>query len=98
MVIELVSLRIRGNVIEADFVRAAETATRFLSSCTGFIRRRLAKSDAGDWVDYVEWHSLDDALAAAKQFTQAPETRDFHAAIEPGSVTMRHLTTYSAAN
>jgi hypothetical protein len=32
MVIELVSLRIRGNVIEADFVRAAETATRFLSS------------------------------------------------------------------
>jgi hypothetical protein len=98
MIIELVLLKIRSNVSELDFLRAAEAATLFLSECDGFIRRRLAESDDGDWVDYIEWQALDDALAAAKRFNQAPETREFNDAIEPGSVVMRHLVTRHLMN
>ena len=98
MVIELVSLKVKENIKESDFLRAAEASNIFLSGCTGFVRRRLAKSEAGDWVDYVEWQSLGDALSAAQRFSQAPETRDFNSAIEPGSVVMRHLTIRSTAN
>jgi hypothetical protein len=69
-----------------------------LSECDGFIRRRLAKSDDGEWVDCIEWQSPDYALAAAKRFNEAHETREFNDAIEPGSVVMRHLVTRHLVN
>jgi len=98
VVIELVSLKLKAGVEESDFLRAAEDVTVFLSQCAGFIRRRLAKSDGEDWIDYVEWRTLPDALSAAKRFNQVPDTQQFNAAIEPGSVVMRHLTVHSAVN
>jgi hypothetical protein len=97
MVIELVSLRCRPSA-EEGFVHAAAGATAFLRTCQGFVRRRLAKGEDGAWVDYVEWESMEDALAAAAQFNQVPETRAFNAAIEPGSVVMRHLAVHAAAD
>jgi heme-degrading monooxygenase HmoA len=98
MVIELASLRVKHAVNDAEFGRAADRATAFLSGCQGFIRRRLAKSETGDWVDYVEWESRKDALSAAARFNHVPESRSFNEAIEPGSVMMRHLVVHSAVN
>jgi hypothetical protein len=98
MVIELVSLRLVPSESDESFVRAAEAATAFLRTCQGFLRRRLARGEDGSWVDYVEWDSMQDALSAARQFNHAPETQAFNAAIEAGSVLMRHLTVYAAAD
>jgi hypothetical protein len=98
MVIELVSLRVRPTVSDADFVCAADSATTFLSSCPGFVRRRLAKDDVDAWVDYIEWRTREDAVAAAKRFNRAPETRAFSEAIEPGSVVTHHLSVHAAVN
>jgi hypothetical protein len=98
VVIELVSFATRDDVSEVGFVRVAESANALLRGCAGFIRRRLAKSDAKEWVDDVDWQTVDDALAAARRFNDAPETRAFNTAIRPGSVVMRHLTAHVVAN
>jgi hypothetical protein len=98
MVIELVTLRVKPTVSDAELARAAGAAMLFLSSCRGFVRRRLAKSETGDWVDYVEWETREDALAAAEQFNHVPQTRAFNEAVELGSVVVRHLIVYSSAN
>jgi heme-degrading monooxygenase HmoA len=92
MVIELVVFRIRRDIAEADFLRAASATSTFLSRCEGFIRRRLAKSDTDEWIDYVEWRSMADALTAARGFRESSETRAFNDAIEAGVTVVRHLT------
>lgn len=95
-VIELVNLRIRPEVGEADFLTAAEAANGFLKTCPGFVRRRLARHEDGSWIDCVEWASMDAALKAADLFNGREETRAFNAAIAPGSVTMRHFNVLCA--
>lgn len=96
MVIELVTLRSKPGIADGDFLRASNATTKFLLRCKGFLRRRLARSDAGEWLDYLEWESLEDANAAAAQFNRAPETREFNDAIEADSVSMQILTVLSA--
>lgn len=96
MIIELVTLRPKPGIAESDFLRASEATTKFLLRCKGFLRRRLARSEAGEWLDYLEWESLEDAKAAAAQFNRVPETREFNNAIEAQSVFMRILTVLSA--
>ena len=97
MVVEVVLFRLEHNTSEADFLRAADLTNKFLSCCKGFIRRRLGESDDG-WIDYVEWQSMADALAAAKQFNESPDTKHFNELIEPGSTVVRHLTVRSEVN
>jgi len=90
VVIELVLLRVRHSVSDEAFLAAAASANDVLTRCRGFLRRRLAKEEHGQWVDYVEWETLPDALAAAEAFSADAAAQPFNAAIEPGSVTMRH--------
>jgi hypothetical protein len=90
-VIELVLFRTRPEVTEDAFLAVADGATRFLEGCHGFVRRRLARDADGQWADQVEWRSMADALAAADKFNDDPATQPFVAAIEPSSVTLRHL-------
>ena len=98
MVIELVTFKTREGVQESDFARAAESADKFLLTCKGFRQRRLANRNGCEWLDYVEWDSMQDALDAANAFGKVPETSEFNAAIDPGSVIMRHFEIRSAAS
>jgi heme-degrading monooxygenase HmoA len=98
MVIEVVVFRIRRDVAEPEFLRAAAATNTFLCGCEGFVRRRLARTDDDEWVDYVEWRTMADALVAAKRFADSPDTHRFTAAIDAGSVALRHLTVCVIAN
>jgi len=91
-VIELVLLKTKSGLSDDAFLATVAATTEFLKSCKGFICRRLAKGEEGQWLDYLEWTSMDDALAAAKAFNASPVTKAFNEAIDPASVIMRHLT------
>ncbi len=91
-VIELVLLKIKSGLSDEIFLSRAAATTEFLKSCRGFICRRLAKGQEDQWLDYLEWASMDDALAAAKAFSTSGMTKAFNDSIDPASVTMRHLT------
>lgn len=95
-VIEQVLLRVRPELSDDAFLAAAEAANAFLKGCKGFVRRRLAKAADGQWLDEVEWRSMEEALAAAKAFNASPTTKAFNEAIAPGSVVMRHFTIRAA--
>jgi Response regulator containing CheY-like receiver domain and AraC-type DNA-binding domain len=97
-VIELVSLRLREGVAEAEFLDAVEAATAFLKSCPGFIRRRLAKGAEDEWVDYLEWETRDAARAAASLGRSASGMRAFLRAIDDRSLDRRKLTVHSVVN
>ena len=72
MVVEMVLMKLRTGVSEPAFLWAAEGTTAFLQACPGFIRRRLAKDAYGQWVDYLEWETMDAARQAAERFHSDP--------------------------
>lgn len=88
-VVEVVQFRLVPTVSEADFLLMAETASDYLKSCSGFVRRHLSKGDDGVWIDYVEWSNLSAAKAAAETFCQQPSLNGFMQAIDMASVAMR---------
>lgn len=95
--IELVLFRLRADISDDDFLAAADDTTRFLEGCDGFIRRRLARAEDGQWLDHVEWRTMADALDAAARIGDSPQAAPFVAAIDASTVTLRHFTVRSAA-
>jgi heme-degrading monooxygenase HmoA len=98
MIVEMVELKVRAEVSEEEFLRAAEAASAFLRTLPGFLRRRLLKGPDEEWVDYVEWASMPEALAAAAAFNGEAATDAFNAALAPGSVRMRHFSIAAEAD
>ncbi|MEO1656565.1 MAG: hypothetical protein AAFR65_02490 [Pseudomonadota bacterium] len=91
-VAEIVRFKLREGADEAAFVDSAKGTVDFVAEQKGFVRRSLSKSDDGVWVDYVEWRSLDDALAAAKRVEAEPSFEPFLTDIDLASIEMRHQT------
>lgn len=96
-VIELVALRPRPDLNDDAFLATVPPTMEFLQSRPGFIRRRLARAADGQWLDYVEWRTMEEALAAAAAFNDDPRNGAFNAAIAPGSTVMRHYNIVAAS-
>ncbi|SON54444.1 Cyclic di-GMP phosphodiesterase response regulator RpfG [Hartmannibacter diazotrophicus] len=84
-VIELQALKLRDGIEEAEFLAAVNAATEFLKTCPGFIRRRLARGAADEWVDYLEWASSGDAREAARRGRHAAGMKAFLSVVEETS-------------
>lgn len=89
-VIEVVQFRLAPNVAEPEFLGAAETASQFLKSCDGFVRRHLSKAEDGVWLDHVEWRDLSAAKAASEAFSKQASLMPFMQAIDMASAAMSH--------
>ena len=89
--IELAIFKVRPDVDEASLQAAIAETNRWLATQPGFVLRRHGVGDSGERVDYVEWQSMAHATAAAERFMSAAETQAYIAAIEAGSVSMRHF-------
>ncbi len=72
------------------FLDAAETASQFLKSCDGFVRRHLSKGNDGVWFDHVEWRDFSAANAASETFSRQISLAPFMQAIDTASAAMRH--------
>jgi heme-degrading monooxygenase HmoA len=75
--LEIAEFETVANAGEDAVLAAAHEAGVFLARQPGFVARRLARRPEGDWVDIVEWESLDAAKAAAQAFPAAPEAASF---------------------
>lgn len=93
-VIEIVRYRIKPGTTEAQAVTAWEKSQSFAKAQPGFLARRVAVTEDGNWIDEVEWKSLEDANAAAKAFNPEtyPELMDLMAVLDETSMTMTHYT------
>ncbi|MEO1249814.1 MAG: hypothetical protein AAFW76_08245 [Pseudomonadota bacterium] len=94
-VIEVVRFRINEGISEAAFAKSAETVNAFLQDCPGFIARRLSRGEDGEWIDHVEWQTMEAAKTASDALMQRTDLGDFLSAIDESSVVMRHNMLHS---
>lgn len=91
LVVEAVLFETVEGVSDAQFLAAADQIQQWLAQQPGYIRRELAHTGAGQWLDLVSWRSLDDAHQAAAQLLHQPEATSFLALIREESIQMHHL-------
>lgn len=89
MVLERVTFRLRDDVDDTAFLKAAAEVDGFLSDRPGYRSRQLYQGDDGRWIDLVLGEDLDTARAAAA-IGADPRSAGFLGAIEPGSAVMSH--------
>lgn len=89
-VIETVIFRLADGVSEEQFLEAAEQATKFMTMCPGFQRRRLSCEENGTWIEHVEWTSMKEAKAAAASIGRNDYAQAFLRAIDGPSVKISH--------
>jgi len=89
-VIEAVSYKLNANVSDADFLKASKAFDAFVENCDGFIRRRLSKGEDGQWLDHLEWASMEQVRKADKAFRSNQGLAPFIAMIDMDTMKMRH--------
>ncbi len=93
-VIEIVRYRLKTEATPDQAVAAWEKSQSFAKAQPGFVGRRIATTADGEWIDEVEWESLEDAHAAASAFNPDtyPELMDLMAVLDQSSMSMTHYT------
>jgi hypothetical protein len=89
-VIECVLFRLAGNADLSAFLKAAEDVNGWVNQQPGFIARNLSCTAQGEWIEHIEWASMEDAQLAASKIGQTEATMPFMSAIDASSVIMRH--------
>ena len=93
-VIEIVRYRLKAKATPEQAVAAWEKSQSFAKDQAGFLSRRIARTDDGDWIDEVEWDTMESAQAAAAAFNpdNHPELVDLMAVLDETSISMTHYT------
>ena len=91
-VVEVVLVRARPGVTDEQILEASDALQQELARFQGYISRRVLKSEDGQWLDIVDWTSLDDALRAAEAIMQRPIADEYLSLVETESLRMLHLT------
>ena len=90
-IVEVVQFKAKTGVSDAQIRDAADALHRDVEHFPGYMRRRLLKSEDGQWLDIVDWTTLDEALHAAEAIMARPSAQSFIELVEPESITMLHL-------
>jgi heme-degrading monooxygenase HmoA len=90
-VIELVAVKTKPGVADADMLRASDSVMEFLGQSPGFIRRELFKTGENQWLDLVYWNSREEAEAALTQSMNQPSVLEMMQLLDKSSMTMQHL-------
>jgi len=90
--VEIVHFRLKSGVREADFLQATARADLALRSLSGFISRHVSRDESGNWIDYVLWESMREALDAAQVFHTLPDAQDFCGMLDMSQAKMSHLS------
>lgn len=93
-VIEIVRYRLKAEATPDQAVAAWEKSQSFAKAQPGFLHRRIATTEDGEWIDEVEWESLEHAQAAASAFNPEtyPELIDLLEVLDQSSMSMTHFT------
>ena len=86
-VLEVVRFKLKPHVSEDAILAASEAMEHsFARQQPGFIRRTLGQGDSGEWVDVVQWESLEAASEAAVRELESPACAPFFAMIDEASI------------
>ncbi len=95
--VELVSFQLKNSVEETSFLISSKNfQEHFVAAQSGFISRKLVKSEDGLWADMVIWSNMDSAQQAAQNMQNSPFAGEYVSMIEESSITMQHFTVIQA--
>lgn len=89
-VIETVTFKLNDGVSRQDFALAANDMNAFVTSCPGFIARRLSCGHDGEWIEHIEWETMEAAKQAAAAFSSVESNRGAMSAIDSSTVKLTH--------
>ena len=89
-IIETVLFRLEDSVSREDFMATVPGSTAFMEDAPGWVARRLSCGKDGQWIEHVEWESMDAAKAAAARIGSDDRTAAFVKCINGPSVQMHH--------
>lgn len=85
--VETIRFRLREGMEDDDFLRRNhEVQTKYMEQRPGFISRETSRSEDGEWLVVVHWATAADAERTISEFFGAPETQEFLAAVDTGTV------------
>jgi hypothetical protein len=85
--VETIRFKLRAGLAVADFIeRNQKVENEYMSLRPGFLSRETSLSADGEWLVVVHWATEEDAAATIAAFFGAPETQDFIAAVDTGTV------------
>ncbi len=90
--IEVVMFRAKPETSDIQILDLSDELQREVEAFQGCIHRRLLKDGDGNWIDLVDWNSLEEAMAASEAISSTPLAAEFGALVEPGSVKVLHLS------
>ena len=97
-IIETVLFTLEDGIDGETFSASIPGSTAFMESCPGFIARRLSSNADGQWIEHVEWETMDAAKAAGSRIGSDPNTQSFVKCINGSSVKIFHTELVTALN
>ena len=95
---EIVLFKLKDGISDAQILEASDALQRDVQGMDGYLARRLLKTGDGQWIDVVEWESLDAAHRAAEVVMPRPSALRFMDLVDMPSVTVllaRPATAYA---
>ncbi|GAA0476037.1 hypothetical protein GCM10009096_17220 [Parasphingorhabdus litoris] len=89
-VIECVIFRLTEGTDQAAFHEKANLMSEWVKEQPGFVARNLSCTEEGEWIEHIEWTSMEAAKAAANLIGKDEKSRPFVSVIDGPSVSMRH--------
>ncbi|MTI86934.1 MAG: hypothetical protein FH748_03080 [Balneolaceae bacterium] len=94
--IELVLFKALADNTEEEVRSSLESLNPILSSYKGFVSRKIALSDSGQWMDLVHWESLEDAKHASDDIMKKEEALKAFSVIDQDTMQFLHLKPQSS--
>lgn len=95
--VEVTVFDVRQGIEAEEVMRRAGEAAAALKACGGFVQRLVSRDESGQWVDIVQWESMEALLRAQAECAGRAEIAAFAAAMEPGALVLRQETPEPAA-
>jgi hypothetical protein len=89
-VVEVVSFSLAAAGLPSAFLVANEKLNAWLRVQSGFVCRALSVGDGGEWLDVVQWKSMEDAKQAGEKIMSELGDSDCMRMIDPCTVKMSH--------
>lgn len=91
-IMETVLFKLTNGVSKQQFLTTVPASTAYMENRSGFIARRLSHSDDGQWIEQIEWATMEDAKGAAANLGKNDALKPFLESIDGASVSVHHTT------
>ncbi|WP_201391774.1 antibiotic biosynthesis monooxygenase [Ktedonobacter sp. SOSP1-85] len=96
MAIEVVIFHVLPDVARGDFLAAVAETTALLQTQGGFLSRTVSQAESGEWLDILDWASVEAAKKAVSVFQSDPAGQRFSSYMDPQHIQVFYTETVAS--